>query len=208
MADEILGPLSDEQRTALDRMRWSTQLLTTIVEEILIYSKLEAGEVTAQLQPTTLQEVLSTVAAVLEPLASARDLALGIRLPPEPVTLTTDPTILWRVLVNLGANAVKFTDHGEIEFIVDPHEDAVRLAIRDTGIGIAPEDQDRLFQPFTQLESGMTRRHGGTGLGLYTAWRLLHLLGGTIEVHSELGVGSTFTVILPRQQGREKAHEE
>jgi PAS domain S-box-containing protein len=196
MADGILGPLSDEQRQALDRMRWSTQLLTAIVEEILIYSKLEAKEVVARPVETTAQEVIAAVAAVLEPLASARGLAFRAAAPDEPLPLVTDPSILRRVLVNLGANAVKFTDQGAVELEARREGSEVRFGIRDTGIGIAAHDLQRLFQPFTQLQGGMTRRYGGTGLGLYTAWRLTQLLGGRIDVRSEPGEGSTFTVVV------------
>jgi signal transduction histidine kinase len=199
MADEILGPLSDEQRQALERMRWSTQLLTTIVEEILTYSRLEAGEVTAHPQPMRAAEVVNEVAAVLAPLASARDLALAIALPAEPVELVSDPGIVRRVLVNLGANAVKFTDRGEVELAVIEEPQAICFLVRDTGVGIAAADLKRLFQPFTQLHGGVTRRHGGTGLGLYTAWRLASLVGGRIDVRSTPGTGSTFTLVLPKR---------
>ncbi|MDQ3696651.1 MAG: GAF domain-containing sensor histidine kinase [Gemmatimonadota bacterium] len=199
MADGILGPLSDDQRGALERMRWSTRLLTTIVEEILTFSRLEAGEVTVCPRETTAEEILQGVAAVLEPLASARDLALGVTLPSAPLPFVTDPDIARRVLVNLGANAVKFTDRGAVELSAGADEGEVQLAVRDTGIGIAAEDLKRLFQPFTQIDGGVTRRHGGTGLGLYTAGRLARLLGGRIDVHSELGAGSEFTVFIPRR---------
>jgi signal transduction histidine kinase len=102
-----------------------------------------------------------------------------------------------RILVNLGANAVKFTAHGSVEIDATCEGDEVSFAVRDTGIGIAPEDLRRLFQPFTQLESGFTRRYGGTGLGLYISKRLAQLLGGRIDVRSELGQGSTFTLAIP-----------
>ncbi|HEU4565204.1 MAG TPA: ATP-binding protein [Gemmatimonadaceae bacterium] len=198
LADEILGPLSEEQRQALDRMRWSTQLLTTIVEEILTFSRLESGGMTARPQATSAQEIIGGVAAVLEPLARARDLALRVELPPAPAPIVTDPAIVRRVLVNIGANAVKFTDSGEVELSVRMDDHELRIAVRDTGIGIAPEDIKRLFQPFTQLHGGVTRRHGGTGLGLYTAWRLAQLLGGRIDVQSRVAEGSTFTLVIPR----------
>ena len=202
MADGILGPLTDEQRAAVERMRWSTQLLTAIIEEILTFSRLEAGEVTIDPQETTAGEILQSVAAVLEPLANARDLALGISLPPGGLELRTDANIVRRILVNIGANAVKFTNSGLVELSASADEAAVRFAVRDTGIGIAPADLGRLFQPFAQLEGGLTRRYGGTGLGLYTAQRLARLLGGRIDVESAPGQGSTFTVTVPREADR------
>ena len=199
MADEILGPVSEEQRQALERMRWSTQLLATIVEEILTFSDLEAGQIVVHAEPASAEDILDSVAAVLAPLAAARDLPLGVHLPAAAPRLTTDPRLLRRVLVNLGANAVKFTDEGEVELSVaaDAERNEVAFTVRDTGIGIAPEDLQRLFQPFTQLDGGITRRHGGTGLGLYTASRLTALLGGRIDVRSEPGKGSEFVVVVP-----------
>jgi signal transduction histidine kinase len=101
--------------------------------------------------------------------------------------------------VNLAGNAVKFTARGEVRLALQLDESDVRFEVRDTGIGIAPGDLQRLFRPFTQLDSGLTRRHGGTGLGLYIAHRFATLLRGGIQVESELGRGTTFTLVLPRE---------
>jgi signal transduction histidine kinase len=105
------------------------------------------------------------------------------------------------VLVNLAGNAVKFTERGEVRLSVLATADEVHFAVRDTGIGIAAEDMESLFQPFQQLDTGLTRRYGGTGLGLYISQRLATLLGGRIDVESEPGRGSTFTLVLPRDVG-------
>ena len=102
-----------------------------------------------------------------------------------------------QVLAHLVANAIKFTDTGEVVLAVEPHELEVHFIVTDTGIGIAEEDVGRLFRPFVQLDGGLTRRHGGTGLGLHIAQRLTALLGGRIEVQSELGRGSRFVLVLP-----------
>jgi signal transduction histidine kinase len=104
-----------------------------------------------------------------------------------------------RILVNLGGNAVKFTEHGTVTLTVARDGECIAFEIADTGIGIAPEDIARLFQPFTQLESGFTRRFGGTGLGLFVSRRLADLLGGEIGVASTPGSGSTFTLRVPAE---------
>ena len=109
----------------------------------------------------------------------------------------TDPDKVRQILVNLAGNGVKFTDQGGVHLSLTRQNGALHFAVRDTGTGIPEEDQARLFQPFTQLDGGLTRRHGGTGLGLYISHRLAALLGGRIEVESVPGNGSTFTLVLP-----------
>jgi signal transduction histidine kinase len=111
--------------------------------------------------------------------------------------LYTDGDKLRQILVNLMGNAVKFTDKGRISLAVERRNGEVCVQVRDTGIGIHDADRRRLFQPFTQLDAGLTRRHRGTGLGLYNSGRLAQLLGGHIEVDSAPGVGSTFTLCIP-----------
>jgi signal transduction histidine kinase len=140
---------------------------------------------------------MSGVTAVLDPLAHAKRIALKATIPDEPRTLRTDPDMLRRILINLGGNAVKFTEHGMVTITASHAGDQMIFDVTDTGIGIAREDMARLFQPFTQLESGFTRRFGGTGLGLFVSRRLAELLGGRIDVESTVGKGSTFTLAVP-----------
>jgi signal transduction histidine kinase len=102
-----------------------------------------------------------------------------------------------QILVNLAGNAVKFTDKGEVTLTLEREHGEVRFVVCDTGIGIPPADIPRLFKPFAQLDTTLTRRHGGTGLGLYISYSLAELIGGRIEVQSEPGVGSTFTLVVP-----------
>jgi signal transduction histidine kinase len=111
--------------------------------------------------------------------------------------MTSDVDKVRQILVNLAGNAVKFTDAGEVRLELEQNGPEVRYTIRDTGIGIAREDLERLFKPFAQLDAGLTRRHGGTGLGLYISRGLAQLLGGRIEVESEPKKGSVFTLVLP-----------
>ena len=196
-AEHILGPLTEQQETAVDRMRTSTQHLQTIIDEVLTFSRLEAGEERARLRDVSVDELFQGVMAVLEPLARAKRIALSADVPADPKTLHTDPDMLRRILVNLGGNAVKFTEHGSVMLTAARHAEWMSFQVADTGIGIAKQDIARLFQPFSQLDSGFTRRYGGTGLGLFVSRRLAHLLGGSIEVASAPGSGSTFTLRIP-----------
>jgi signal transduction histidine kinase len=201
LADEVFGPLTEQQMAAIERMRTSTDLLTVIIEEILTFSRLEAGEEPVRPSETTAQEIVDAAVGVLEPLALEKQLELNVITPDSPLTLFTDGDMVRRILVNLGANAIKFTEKGtvEIEASLCASNSEVCFAVRDTGIGIAKADLPRLFQPFTQLDAGFTRRYGGTGLGLFISQRLARLLGGIIEVESELGQGSVFTARIPRE---------
>lgn len=196
-AEHIFGPLTDQQEAAVDRMRTSTQHLQAIIDEVLTFSRLEAGEERVRIREVPLNEVLHGVMAVLDPLAHAKRIPLTTRVPQEAVPVSTDPDMLRRILVNLGGNAIKFTERGSVTLTVLRDEQWLAFEVADTGIGIAQEDIARLFQPFTQLDSGFTRRFGGTGLGLFVSRRLAELLGGDIGVASTPGDGSTFTLRVP-----------
>ncbi len=197
LADEILGPLTGEQVDVVERMRGVTHQLTAMIEEILTFSSLEAGRELVRPRPVDVADVLQAVVAVLEPLAQQKGLEFRITVPPALPPLVTDPDKLRQILVNLGGNGIKFTERGSVVLAVDAIGDRLHFAVTDTGVGIARADFGRLFQRFTQLDSGLTRRYGGTGLGLYISRRLAELLGGTIAVASTPGAGSTFTLALP-----------
>ncbi len=199
-AEHIFGPLTDQQEVAVERMRTSTQHLQAIIDEVLTFSRLEAGEERVRSRDVPLQDIVNGVLAVLEPLANAKRIALTTRVAEEPHTIGTDPDMLRRVLVNLGGNAVKFTDRGSVTLTVGRDGEWLVFEVADTGIGIAQEDIARLFQPFTQLDTGFTRRFGGTGLGLFVSRRLAELLGGDIGVASTPGSGSTFTLRVPIEE--------
>jgi signal transduction histidine kinase len=138
------------------------------------------------------------VASVIEPLATQKGLAFSLRIDPSVPRFVTDPDKARQILINLAGNAVKFTEHGAVDVAVEacPGGD-IRFTVADTGVGIDESDLPRLFQPFTQLDTGLTRRYGGTGLGLYISRRLAELLGGYIEVESHVGQGSRFSLMLP-----------
>ncbi|HUQ79538.1 MAG TPA: ATP-binding protein [Gemmatimonadaceae bacterium] len=197
LADEILGPLSDHQLDMVDRMRSVTHQLGVMVDELLTFSALEAGRETIHPADVSLAEVMDAAVTVIEPSARQKDLALAVTLPERPPMLYTDGEKVRQILVNLLGNAVKFTEVGSVNVAVARRNGEVEVNVFDTGIGIADDDLQRLFQPFTQLDSGLTRRHGGTGLGLYNSSCLARLLGGRIEVQSALGQGSRFSLIIP-----------
>jgi PAS domain S-box-containing protein len=195
--------LSLEQRRYLDMIRTSGQSLLVILNDILDFSKIEAGRVELSPAPFQLSEVLREVAAIMSVSAGERDLELAIGVQPDvPDALVGDAMRLQQVLVNLTGNAVKFTHEGEVAVLVElagQREGGVtlRFIVRDTGIGISAEQQERLFSPFTQADSSTTRRYGGTGLGLTISKGLIDLLEGTVELRSAPGEGSEFRVTLP-----------
>ena len=197
LADEIVGPLSSSQHEILERMRSVTHHLTAMIDELLAYTRLEGGRETIHASAVLADQLILTTIAVVEPLARAKGLACVADVPAEVPPIVTDADKVRQILVNLASNAVKFTEQGSITIGVHARGDTVRFHVRDTGSGIAPEDQARLFQPFTQLDSGPTRRHGGTGLGLYISRRLAELIGGELECTSGPGEGSIFTLVLP-----------
>lgn len=197
LADQVLGPLQETQLDVLERMRSVTHHLTVMIEEVLAFSSLEAGKETVRPTEFLAADLLRAAAAIVEPLARQKKLRIEVDVPDEPLRVTSDIDKLRQILVNLAGNAVKFTDSGEVRLSVRRAGDEALFGIRDTGIGMAPQDVRRLFRPFTQLDTGLTRRHGGTGLGLYISQRLARLLGGRIEVESTPSEGSSFTLALP-----------
>jgi len=197
LADEILGPLSAHQLDMVDRMRSVTHQLAIMVDELLTFSAIEAGRETVHPADVSLAEIMESVTSVIEPLARQKDLELSVNVPDRAMWLYTDGEKVRQILVNLMGNAVKFTGQGRVAVDVSRRNGEVRIDVSDTGIGVDEIDRPRLFQPFTQLDAGLTRRHGGTGLGLYNSSCLARLLGGRIDVTSTPGEGSTFSLSIP-----------
>ena len=197
LVDEVLGPISDPQRDVLERMRSVTHHLTAMIEDVLAYSSLEMGHEVMRPTEFLLADLIRTAVAVVEPLARQKGIELVIELPDPSLRITTDIDRARQILVNLGANAVKFTDRGHVRISTVVEAGQVRISVADTGPGISAADQRLLFRPFAQVDTGLTRRHGGTGLGLYISRELAKLLRGHIDLRSEIGRGSTFTLQLP-----------
>jgi signal transduction histidine kinase len=173
---------------------------------VLDLSRIEAGQLEVRFAPFNLSEAVSRVAESIRPLAEKKGLSLAVTLPLEPIEVTSDRRRTEQILINLLNNAVKFTDRGGVQMVVETASltgdgsfarPAVRMRVIDTGPGISAEELATLFQPFRQLEDGLTRQHDGTGLGLAICRRLTTLLGGELSVNSSVAHGSEFATILP-----------
>jgi signal transduction histidine kinase len=200
LADGIPEPVSEGQRTQLARVNASARHLLELIDEVLTLSRLEAGREVMVPRDVVVADVLDQAAVMIEPMANARRLRLDVHRPSPSLRIETDAGKLRQILLNLLTNAVKFTDEGGIVLSAAEDGDAtVVFQVRDSGIGIAPEHQQQIFESFWQVQQTMTRRVGGAGLGLNVAQQLAKLLGGEVTVESALGKGSTFTVRLPKQ---------
>lgn len=208
---ELLGltKLDVEQGKMLGVVRDAADSLLQIINDILDVSKIEAGQMQIHAQPASLVEVIESVVATLAVSAERKGLSLIYQIDPAiSPTLLLDAHRLKQILFNLVGNAVKFTMHGQVVVRAVLAGDQgvsqlVRLEVEDTGIGILPQDQTRLFQPFVQAEADTTRRFGGSGLGLVICRRLVHMMGGTLTLSSELGRGTTMTLLLELRVARE-----
>ncbi|MGC8784071.1 MAG: response regulator [Armatimonadota bacterium] len=195
--------LRGEQREYVETIKHSADALLSIINDILDFSKIEAGKMTIEQMDFDLRDVVEEVGATFARYAHEKGIELLTAVPPDvPAALRGDPVRIKQILNNLTSNAVKFTDKGEVlisaEVVYETDSMAmIRLSVKDTGIGIAPEQQTAIFESFTQADGSVTRRYGGTGLGLTISRQLAELMGGKIGVQSELGKGSTFWVELP-----------
>ena len=205
--------LTADQKNYLTMIRASGESLLGILNDILDFSKIEAGRMELSCEPFLLGDLLNVVAATMSVNAGDKELELAIAVERDvPRRLKGDAMRLQQILVNLTGNAVKFTSHGDISVLVErvSHEAAseqllLRFRVRDTGIGMSEEQRSRLFTPFMQADSSTTRRYGGTGLGLTISQRLIDLMDGSIEVTSQLGIGSEFCVTVPLLELEEEA---
>jgi signal transduction histidine kinase len=190
---EIEGPLTDGQREDLRMIRASGEHLLSLFNNVLDFSALASGRIQLKLERVEVREVLDEVAALLEGQRQGKPVAIVVSVPDFLPEIDADPTRLRQVIMNLGTNALKFTQRGEVSLSASFNGRAVAISVRDTGSGIAEEDLPQLFREFSQLGTREQRRRG-SGLGLSIVKELVELHGGKIEVHSERGRGSTFTV--------------
>lgn len=202
LLEEIRGPLNDRQRRMVAVVESSGKHLLSLINDILDLSKIEAGKLDLNFEQIIVVDVCQTSLAFIKEPAAKKGIKVTFDLDPQVVTLRADVRRLKQILINLLSNAVKFTPSaGNVTLQVrgDAHRRTIDFAVIDTGIGIAEADLKRLFSPFTQVDTSLTRAHEGTGLGLALVMELVELHGGSINVQSEVGKGSIFTVSIPWQ---------
>jgi signal transduction histidine kinase/CheY-like chemotaxis protein len=193
-------PLTPEQMTYAKAVKTSGDALLSLIEELLDYSKIEAGKIDLEHRPFALGPLIEDITELLAPRAQARKLEIAAYVDERlPVEVVGDAARLRQVLLNLAGNAIKFTSTGGVALIVEPGiwPNEISFMLRDTGIGIAPEAQARIFREFEQADERIARSYGGTGLGLSISERIVKRMGGRITLESAPGVGSTFEVSVP-----------
>jgi signal transduction histidine kinase/sensor domain CHASE-containing protein len=194
---ELAGPLNEEQKKQLSMVRGSGQNLLGLINDILDISKIEAGKLNVSFSPFNYLESLQKTIEFLGPQVSKKGLKLSTEISSLDITLVSDERRIEQILLNLISNAIKFSDQGVIMIKVHVEDGFAVTQVIDEGLGIDKEDIVKLFQPFIQLEGGLSRKHEGTGLGLTISKSLIEKLGGSISVMSEKGKGSNFTFTIP-----------
>ena len=197
LAEGITGQVNDAQRQQLDRIKVNARQLLALIEDILLYTRVEAGRESVHLDEVRPKELVDNAITTVAPMAQKKRLSLTAETIAPTLTLTTDSQKLRQMLINLIDNAVKFTEQGRVTVRAFARGTDVVFEVQDTGIGIAPEHLEHVFEEFWQVEQTKTRKAGGSGLGLSTTRRLAHLLGGEVTVESQLNVGSTFRLVVP-----------
>ena len=192
--------LPPRARRYLDRIAAGGRSLLTTINDILDFSRLESGRITLDVRPTPVADLVAEVLELVQADAAAKGLELAAEgLAGLPPLVMIDPERVRQVLVNLVGNAVKFTDAGKVGLVAAHHENRLRIAVTDTGPGVAAEDQALIFGRFSQIDAALNRQHGGTGLGLAISHGLVELMGGEIGVESQLGKGARFWFEIPAQ---------
>jgi PAS domain S-box-containing protein len=204
MLMQLAGPLSATQEKHLKTIQSSAKHLLSLINDLLDLAKIESGKLQLTFEPVDCVEVVNQVAETLRPLAEHKGLGFRVEAP-EGMVFDTDRRALSQIVINLVNNAIKFTDRGEVVVRLARNGHRIELGVTDTGPGIKESDQAKLFQAFSQMDDSTTRRHEGTGLGLYLSQKLAALLNGELRLSSREGEGSTFTLSLgeadPAQPG-------
>jgi signal transduction histidine kinase len=197
IVDRIYGEIPDKVGEVLARVGSNGKHLLGLINDVLDLSKIEAGQLSLTLGDYSIEDLVNGVYSAVEPLATSKNLALKLEVPKDLPAARGDERRLSQVLLNLLGNAIKFTDAGEIVIKAGAKGGLLQVAVRDTGPGIAPSDQAKIFEEFQQADDSNTRKKGGTGLGLSITKHIVEMHGGRIWVESSLGHGSTFIFELP-----------
>jgi PAS domain S-box-containing protein len=200
LAEDTFGPITDQQRKAVGSIEASGRHLLDLINDILDLSKIEAGLFQIEPQPAQVRSLCDSCLMLVRGAAQKKRIGLECQVAPDVTFVTADARRLKQAIVNLLGNAIKFTPgDGTVRLAValDAGAGVIRFAVSDTGIGIAPENQQRIFAAFVQADNSLSRQYGGSGLGLALVRKMVGLHGGTVHVESTLGAGSTFTITLP-----------
>jgi signal transduction histidine kinase len=200
----VTGQVSDPQRKSLSRIDSNARHLLALIIDILDITRIEAGRMPLNITKVGVRDLVNEVMSELEPIIRRSNIVVESHMPPRLPPLRSDRQKIKQILLNLLSNALKFTPSGSVTMSAayDARGNQMLMTVRDTGVGIAEEDQARVFEDFRQLDSSPARGYGGTGLGLSICRRLAHMLGGSIELESQLGKGSTFTLRIPAKVKR------
>jgi PAS domain S-box-containing protein len=195
----VTGPVSEHQRKSLTRIDSNSRHLLALINDILDITRIEAGRMPLNLSSFRIPELVHEVMSELEPIIRRANLDVSMKMPRRLARVRSDRQKVKQIMLNLLSNALKFTPAGSVVISASYDEDprSVAVSVQDTGVGILPEDQAKVFEDFRQLDPSPTRGHGGTGLGLAICRRLAHTLGGSIQLVSDVAKGSTFTLRLP-----------
>ncbi len=204
----VKGDLNDDQRAMLSRVRETSKHLLGLINEVLDLAKIGAGRMDIVLVETDLGAIVERASQQIAPLAASKGLALELDAADEAIIVKADETRLTQIFVNLLSNAVKFTPSGAVRLSYRLDQDTAEVRVRDSGPGIPEAERERIFEEFYQVEGGFSRSTGGTGLGLAIARRFARLMGGDIQVESEIGEGSEFIVRLPASHPDRRSREE
>jgi len=197
IVDGLYGEIPDKAKEVLDRVQINGKHLLGLINDVLDLSKIEAGQLKLTLEDYSMTSVVDSVVATTGSLAQAKGLNVKRSVAGDLPLGRGDERRLTQVLLNLVGNAIKFTDAGEVEISAKADNGTFDVAVRDTGPGIAAQDQARVFEDFQQIDNTSTRHKGGTGLGLAIARRFVEMHGGSLTVDSAVGVGSTFHMMVP-----------
>jgi len=195
----LAGPLNEEQRKQMTMVQGSSRHLLALINDVLDISKIEAGQLEFSFSTFALKPSIVKMVKLVSPLAEKKAIALRQNIADNVARVTSDQRRLEQVILNLLNNAVKFTEKGHVRISCRADNNHYLLSVSDTGIGMRPEELPGLFQPFHQIDTGLSRKHEGTGLGLSICKKLIDMMGGTIDVQSQWGRGSTFTIRFPRE---------